>query len=267
VSDVTALAQGNGIDDFAIFLIGSGTGVTLQRVTALAEGASRYNFALFSREGAVTTLLGGSFTGRGGETTTGINNQGSAMLEIEGVTVLGENGSVRNIGLNNTGPAVLHGSSFTARGGTTSAHGIINQGSAATLETRDVTALAEDCSGPNNGLTNTTGATATLQGGSFTAHGGSEAWGVSNYTATLEAQGITAMGSNGTSNYGVSNGDTSTAKIDSSRLIGSTSGLHQPGGTVYLGITQLDGGASKSGGTLACFQVYNGSYGAYSCPP
>jgi hypothetical protein len=37
-------------------------------------------------------------------------------------------------------------------------------------------------------------------------------------------------------------------------------------GTVYLGVSQLDGGATHSGGALTCFQVYDGSYSACTCP-
>jgi len=73
-ADVSARAQGGGTDNYAIFLTGSGTGITLQQVTALAENGSSGNYGLYNRNGAATTLSGGSFTGRGGSYGRGIYN-------------------------------------------------------------------------------------------------------------------------------------------------------------------------------------------------
>jgi hypothetical protein len=53
---------------------------------------------------------------------------------------------------------------------------------------------------------------------------------------------------------------------DSSQFTGSSNGLYLDSGTVHLGVSQLDGGATNSSGTLTCFQVYDGNYAAYTCP-
>jgi hypothetical protein len=169
VADVTAKAQGSGTYNYGVFLTGSGTGVTLQHVTALGENGSS-NYGLYNRYGAAT-LRGGSFTGRGGENAWGIYNSGSGTtLEAESVTALGENGTY-NYGLTNSigAAATLRGGSFTGRGGT-SAEGIYNSGSGTKLEAESVTALGENGGLSNYGLYNTDGATASatqsvLEGG------------------------------------------------------------------------------------------------------
>ena len=101
-------------------------------------------------------LRGGSFTGRGGAEAYGIYNADSdTTLEAEGVSALGENGSVfNNDGLyNGTGAeATLRGGSFTGRGGA-EAYGIYNGPSGATLEAESVSALGENGS-VNYGLYN-----------------------------------------------------------------------------------------------------------------
>jgi hypothetical protein len=150
---------------------------------------------------------------------------------------LAENGSGENYGLaNDLGAVALRGGAFTGRGGT-SAYGIYNSGT--TLEAESVTALGENGSYQNYGLWNYNAATA-LRGGAFTGRGGTSAYGIYNVDGT--------------------------AKADSSQFTGSSNGLYQNGGTVSLGVSQLDGGATRTSGTLTCFQVYDGNYAAYTCP-
>jgi len=210
VADVTARAQGGGTNNYAIVLSGSGTGVTLQQVTALSENGSS-NHGLYNYDAATATLRGGSFTGRGGSHGRGIYNHGSSTtLEAESVTALGENGSSGNHGLYNDGgaAATLRGGSFTGRGGS-SAFGIHNYGSETTLEAEGVTAQGENGSSHNYGLGNSAAAAATLRGGSFTARGGTYARGIYNYGSdtTLEAESVSALGENGSDNFGLYNGE------------------------------------------------------------
>lgn len=244
VADVTARAQGSGTYNHAIHLAGGGTDVTLEDVTALGENGNE-NFGLYSHY-AVTRLRGGYFTARGGNYAHAIFNHGSgATLDAEGVTVLGESGGNTNHGLYNydNATATLRGGSFTGSGGGSS---------------------------DNYGLFNYYGAAAMLHGGSFTARGGDDARAIYNSVgnATLEAESVTALAENGgTYNYGLFNGSSATTDASSSQFIGSNDGLLQAGGTVRLGVCQLDGEASKTGGVLTCFQVYTQTYtGAYTCP-
>jgi hypothetical protein len=251
-----------------IYNHGSGTTLKAEGVTALGESGSSNTKGLDNGDGAEATLSGGSFIGRGGGFARGITNTHSdTTVEATGVIALGENGSSSNYGLLNEdgANAVLQGGSFTGRGGTTT-RGIWNHDSGTTLRAMDVTALAENGSDSNYGLRNNS-AEAVLHGGSFTARGGLTAWGITNggSGATLKATGVTGLAENGSdTNYGLYSGSAVT-EVDSSRFTGSQ-GLHQDGGTVRLGVTQLDGGAALTSGTLTCFQVYDGSYASYTCP-
>jgi hypothetical protein len=274
VADVTARVLGGGARNYGVFLIGSGTGVRLQQVTALAENGS-YNFGLVNYSGAVAVLHGGSFTARGGTDAYGIHNDGSGtMLEAESVTALAENGSSASSGLLNyaSAEATLRGGSFTGRGGM-NVTGIYNSGGDATLEAESVTALGEDGNSNNYGLSNSgTGVQATLRGGSFTGRapsGGTNANGIYNggNSTTLEAQSVTALGENGSnSNYGLRSSVNATGNVSQSVLEGASDGLYLGTGTVHLAVSQLDGGATNSSGTLTCFQVYDETYTAYTCP-
>ena len=76
----------------------SGATLEAESVTAQAENGSSNNYGLLNN-GAVAVLRGGSFTGRGGTDAYGIYNAGSgSTLEVDSVTVLGENGSSHNYG-------------------------------------------------------------------------------------------------------------------------------------------------------------------------
>jgi hypothetical protein len=237
-------------------------------VTALGEGGSTNNYGLNNVNGAAAALHGGSFTGRGGGVDTyGIHNSDSGTtLEAANVTAVGENNSFYNFGLHNENgaEAVLRGSSFIGSGGQF-AHGIANGDSGTVLKAEGVTALGENSSDTSYGMLNRDSATATLDGGTFTARTAvTSTYGIIN-SGTLEVENVTALAENGGSNYGLHN-SSGTTKADSSQFTGDSNGLTLDGGTVYLGVSQLDGGATNSGGTLTCFQVYDGSYGAYTCP-
>jgi hypothetical protein len=209
VADVKAVARGTGTNNQAIFLTGSGTEVTLQHVTAVAENGSNANLGLVNSDGAAATLHGCSFTALGGDYTWGIlNGDSPTTLEAADVTALGEDGNDQNHGLvnNNGAYAVLHGGSFTGRGGTGTNWGIANQDPGTYMEAADTSAVGENGSGGfNHGLDNSNAATVILRGGFFTGIGGVNAYGIHNDGATtLVAEGITALGEGGSDvNYGL----------------------------------------------------------------
>jgi hypothetical protein len=77
------------------------------RVTALAENGSGSNYGMWNVNNAQATVRFGSFTGRGGVNSWGINNHGSGTtLDAQCVTALGDNGSISNYGLMNTSSAI-----------------------------------------------------------------------------------------------------------------------------------------------------------------
>ena len=271
--DVTALAQGGGTFNIAIVLRGIGVSVTLQQVTALGENGSTTNMGLNNNNGAAAGLHGGAFTGRGGTYAYGIYNADSdSTLEAESVTALAENGS-NNFGLYNYDDpeATLRGGSFTGRGGI-EAHGIFNSG--AMLVGDNVTALGENGSS-NYGLSNFSGAKATLSGGSFTGRGGMEARGIFNVfsNTTLKAESVTALGENGYNyNHGLHNDNYATSNVTQSVLEGATKSvshyraISEPG-RVTISNSRLAGGAAD--GIVTCVLVTRGttvSTDGYSCP-
>jgi hypothetical protein len=323
-ADVTARALGGGTNNLAIFLHGSGTGVTLQGATALAENGSGLNSGLVNYSLSAAVLHGGHYTARGGTNAWGIFNILTVTMKADNVTALGEHGSNLNFGMYNWNHAtvVLYGGDFTGRGGnqtggtgaanhsTLTAYGVtalaengsgdvgnyamgafdnstatlhggvfiarggvnnyaLSNELTVTMKAENVTALAENGSSANHGLWNVNNAQVTVRGGSFTGRGGADAYGIYNSSSdsTLEVESVTALAEDGSSsNYGLYNYDGAAATADSSQFTGDSDGLYQSGGTVRLGVSQLDGGATRTSGTLTCFQVYDGSYAAYTCP-
>jgi hypothetical protein len=219
---------------------------SLRDLTVGNSGTGDNNVALHATAGTARTLVAdvtaraqGSSPANFAITLSGTGTD----VTLQDVTALAE-GAQDSYGLDNAVGAstTLLGGSFTARAGK-HAHGIMSSG---TLDATGITALGEGGGYCNYGLVNR--GTSRLRGGSFTARGGLyETRGIFNYVAisTLEATSITAVGEGGsTENYG----------------------LYQGGGTVRLGVTQLVGGAIKTGGTLTCFQVYSGTFASYTCP-
>ena len=264
---ITALAENANDKNRALFNYYAGA--TLYGSSFLAQGSGSENAGLYNYYGDVT-LYGGSFTAREGSNAYGVYNRYYTILEAQSITALAENGD-HNYGLYNNflSDATLRGGSFTAHGGN-NADGIYN-GYNASLDAESVIALGEDSGLDNQGLYNYRGADATLRGGSFTARGGSNAYGIyndgSDLGPTIDSIGITALGENGSSNnFGLYNFSNADLDADSSQFIGDDYGLYQTNGTVRLGVTQLDGGAYHSSGALICFQVYDENYNSYSCP-
>jgi hypothetical protein len=82
-------------------IYGSGTTLETESVTALGYNGSDSNYGL-NLGGAVATLHGGSFTGRGGIDAYGIYSTGLS-LEAENITALGKYGSSNDYGLYSDG--------------------------------------------------------------------------------------------------------------------------------------------------------------------
>jgi hypothetical protein len=264
----TFLASG-GMDAQAVYNSDGDTLLEADNVAGLAEN-SYNNYGLVNLDAAAAKLRGGSFVAQGGYEAWGILNYGSGTtLEAEGVNALAEHGSGANYGLDNGGYATisLRGGDFTGREGT-QAWGVLNESSDATLEAENVTALGENGSAYSIGLVNY--GTAALRGGVFTGRAGYHTRGIYNANSgvTLTADNVTALGKDGGgTNYGLHNYGDATANLSQAVLEGISNGLYQDSGTVHLAVSELDGDATHTGGTLTCYQVYDGDYAAYTCPP
>ncbi len=261
-----------GNNAYGIWLAGgSNTFLGAADVRASGVDASTNNVGLSNGNYPTVLLQGGFFLGSGGQFATGIENYNGARLEAEEVTAQGESGATdayaRALYNHGEGRAVLRGGSFTASAeGGTCAWAIHNIGGANTiLEAHDVTALAEGGALNNQGLRNETANTvARVYGGTFTGRGGSLTAGVINI-GDLTIQDAFALGENGTNNYGLYLPG-GLVRADGCRFKGSTAAVQETGGTLYLAVSQLDGGMQRTGGSRTCFQAYDATYAAYACP-
>lgn len=258
-ADVTVQVLGASANgNKAIYLSGANTSLTLLNVTALAENSDTYNYGLHNNQGRAT-LRGGSFTGRGGNQAIGIYQYGAnARLEATDITALGENGDDNNGFLNFGATAALHGGSFTARGGT-DAKGVFNYGSNAELDAKAIVALGENATDYNRGFYNGQGATARLHGGSFTARGAGETFGIYNTMSDLVAESVTVLGESGTENNGLFNSASATATLRGGSFTargGSTArGIHND----YAASLEADGvtALAEDEGAGMTFGLYN----------
>ena len=257
VTEVTALAQGAATgSNAAIYQAGPDTSLTLINVTALAENGSSTNYGLENYMGQNLTLYGGSFTARGGYETRGVYLYGpDTRLEAWDITAVGENGTSNAGLLTFSCVAVLHGGSFTGRGGTY-AQAILNYGADLTAE--GVTALAENSSDYTYGLYNGNGETATLLHGSFTARGGDTTFGIYNTSSHLVAVGARGLGEDGASeNNGLANYASSTATLSGGSFTGRT-------GTQARGIYNNSLSSLEANNTAALGEDATSNYGLYN---
>jgi hypothetical protein len=268
VSEAAATLRGGsftargGATAFGILNLSSNATLEADDTTVLAENSSTSNFGLYNFDGAKATLRGGSFTGRGGDSTRGIENaQNGSVLTAENVTALAENSSNENYGLGSFDnvTTTVRGGSFTARGGTAT-YGIANE-LTATLTAEYVTALGENGSSSNNGLWNHNNAKLALHGASLTGRGGISAYGINNHGSgtTLEAESVTARGENSSGDsYGLNNDESATADLSRSLLAGATNSIyHDDTGSVVVSNGRL--GGNPVSGTVICVLVTRGT--------
>jgi hypothetical protein len=264
-ADVTAWAVGGGVSNLSIGLTGSGTGVTLQQVTALAENASNTNIGLFASDGADAVLRGGTFTARGGDRAwAAFASQSGTTLEAGDVSMLAENASNNNTAMYpyDGAEVVLRGGDFTARGGlqTNAVGDQLNS----MVTAYDITALAED-GVTNYGLGAYDGASTTVRGATVIARGGEANYAV-NCTfngATLAAESVTALAEGGSLlNYGLQvAAGTAQATVRGSSFIGrggqDARGIDSDGEEITLdaeGVTALG-----EDGSDANYGLHNGN--------
>ena len=248
---------------------GSDTFLGAADVRAYGQDASDTNVGLSNGNYPTVLLQGGFFLGSGGQRAYGIENSNSAHLEAEGVTAQGESGTNKAVALYNhdDGRAILRGGSFIAAQGSGQYAWAIHNigGTNTTLEAHDVTARASGGTFNNQGLRNEmVGTVARIYGGSFTAQGGGLTAGLNN-VGDLTVQGAVAIGENGTSNYGLY-ALGGTVRADGCHFKGSTFGVIESSGTLYLAVSQLDGGMQRTGGTAQCYGTYGNNYAPYLCP-
>jgi len=233
-----------------IWIDGLGSILDATNVTVVGEGGSSLNRALRNGDGAAVTVTGGIFVARGGVGPIGILNEANGTsFDGTNVTAIAEDGVNSTHGLRNQdGPVTtLRGGSFVARTGV-DARGIMNSIDG-TLVATGVTAVGEGGTNTNIGLYGGIGSSTTLRGGSFSAVGGANAYGIylGFGITVLEAVFVTAAGEGGST---------------------ESFGLLQITGPVLLGASQVKGGVNLGDvSTVTCYHVFNEDFMNYNCVP
>ena len=169
---------------------------------------------------------------------------GNAGTGLHSVALLATDGTTQTL--------VADVTAWAQRGGGTSNYGIFLTGNSTGVTLQHVTALGENGS-ENYGLYNRSGAEATLHSGTFTGRGGNSGRGIYNVDSgtTLEADGVTALGGNGSNaNYGLANISSAKAVLRGVSLTGR-------GGTSTYGI--LNNNAALDTESITVLAV-NGTY-------
>jgi hypothetical protein len=209
--------------------------------------------------------------GAGQEATVITSAASSGWLPTEATLILASDVSLRDLTVGNSGAGdrnvallatagvtrtLAAGVTARAQGSGTYNYTIFLTGSGTGVTLQQVTALGENGASANYGLYNFSGAAATLRGGSFTARGGTIAYGIYNGVsgATLEAENVSALGENGSSdNRGLSN------YLGAATLRGGS--YTGRGGTEARGISTSGSGATLEAESVTALGNGNSSYG------
>jgi hypothetical protein len=209
--------------------------------------------------------------GAGQEATVITSAASSGWLPTEATLILASDASLRDLTVSNSGAGdrnvallatagvtrtLAAGVTARAQGSGTYNYTIFLTGSGTGVTLQQVTALGENGASANYGLYNFSGAAATLRGGSFTARGGTIAYGIYNGVsgATLEAENVSALGENGSSdNRGLSN------YLGAATLRGGS--YTGRGGTEARGISTSGSGATLEAESVTALGNGNSSYG------
>lgn len=255
-----AFTARGGTSSYGIFNLNDSATLEVEDTIALAEHSSDQNFGFYNYGGAVARLHGGTFTGRGGLSTRGIENANNgSMLTADGVTAQAEDGGDNYaIGNYNVATATLSGGHVTARGGLNN-YALSNE-LTATMRAERVTSLAENGSDNNYGVWNTNNATLTVHSADVTGRGGTNAYGIYNGdNATLEVIGVIALAEDGSNSYGLYNDSGSTTANVTQGVVGGAtySILSQPGTVITVSNAQLAGNVVS--GPVTCVLVTRGT--------
>lgn len=257
----TILASKNGSDVWppttAGLILAANT--SLRDLTLENTGTYTSNVTLMASDGVTGTLVSGvtvQAQGAGLVQNAAIYQNGAnSSLTLVNVTALAENAATYNYAAyrENAHDMTIHGGSFTALGGYY-AYALYQRDAGTALEAWDVTALAEGGT-DNYGFYSAFNAAATLHSGSFTGRGGAHARGIFNYQVEFSAEGVTALGENGSDyNYGLYLGQNSTATVHggsfTARGGNTTFGIYNTSSDLTAeSVTALGaGGASENNG-------------------
>ncbi|MEM7126084.1 MAG: hypothetical protein AAF702_07140 [Chloroflexota bacterium] len=250
-------------------------------VKAWAKYGSDYNYGYYAQNGGDAKVYNSHFYGYYGEgygqKCYGVYND-SSRWEAHQSYGKAHNCTTENAGLyNRYGPSTLHGGIYNSyvdsQGGNDQyCYGVNtggNNGSQGWLAAYDVVGKSHNCY-YNYGFQNAGGGHAETYGGTYSAEGGYQSFGMTNAQANSyhKAERGSAWGKGGSNNnVGYYSLQGANAHVDGYQLHGGTySVYHQDNGGFYAAQTKFDGSHKwPGGGTFKCYSVYNASYDAVTC--
>jgi hypothetical protein len=229
---LTAENAGTGTRNPAI--LNSSSSPSIQHVTVITSGAGTMNSGVYNVTSSpimnsVTLDVSG-----GNNSNNGIVNSDSSSPKINNLSITSSGGQTcRGVYNMASSSPIINNVNLTVSGGTSNNYGIHNDASSATLN--NITATVSD------GTTNTCG--------------------VYNVNSTVTMTNVILTASGGNANVGLKTSTGGTIRVNHSVISGSNAAINNAGGaTIYIGNTQLEGGAVS--GAVTCVGAYDGSYAA-----
>lgn len=284
---VTALIQGNSGTSYGIHNYQTGASPIIKD-TSVSATSNEGVFAIYSQQGASPTIQNVTVHAYGGDYTTGIFTY-DATVALTNISVLVENGMQSNTGINNNqSTSTIKNATITANGGiqafgidnsqdsvvtltdvTTSAAGSTSSATGLDMTDSDIIATNVQAfaqgSGTNSGMRTSNYATTErvkMNNIVADAQGGTSSYGFRN-AASIALDNAQLSASGASTNHGLYNQNGSggeIVKVDGSTLSADTSVSGSSGFSIFFGVSQLNGDVSANGGTLKCFQSYDGDY-------
>lgn len=260
MNNVTAITN-NIATGYSVYNISSSSPV-MNNVTIIASDGSVnngiYNISSSPEMNNITVTVSD------GSQNHGVYNLSSSAPEMNNVTVTASDGSGNNQGVvNDASTPTMNNVTTIASGGTLS-YGVLNNNASATIM-NNVTAIATDGSSTNYGVRNIS-SSPTMNNVTTMGSGGVNSYGVRNTTSSPMMNNVTASGIGGTSSYGVYSDNSSSPVIRNSALTGVTNSIiNVSSSSTQLANTLLEGPLSGTS-TFTCFNNYDTSFAAVTCP-
>jgi hypothetical protein len=254
MTHMTAAASG-GTCSYGVLNHSSSSSMT--NITAAASGGGTSSYGVYNSTSS-PTMTNVTATASGGTWSNGVYNDTSSPI-MNSVTATASGGTYNSGVYNSSSSPTMTSVTATASGGTSSS-GVFNQTSSPTMT--NVIATASDGGEYNRGVANTGLSSPTMINITAASTGGNYSYAVYNLASSPTMTNVSATASGGTSNCGLYNSAPSgsyTIKIDRSTFSGLTNSiLNDSHFTLWIGATNLTGGAVNASGTYHCVGVYDG---------
>ncbi|MEM7114988.1 MAG: pectinesterase family protein [Chloroflexota bacterium] len=238
MNNVTAIGEG-GVLSVGVNNTFASTPM-LNNVTASALNGTD-NYGIYISAAATLTLDNVIASASGGSNSYGIYNNSSSAQTMENVTASATGGTITTYGIYNDTSSPMMDNVTASASGPSDSYGVYNDDASPTMNNVIVTS---------------------------TASGTASSYGIYNDASSSPTMdNVTAHASGGGASFGVYNDDTSSPIILDSALTGVTNSIFNvPTSSVHLASTLLDGSLFGASVTYTCFNNYDASFAAVTCP-